>query len=309
MIVDTRPTIRFESAQQIEELQQIRQIQQIRRLQITQKQYETFTLSLAPDSFLNNMATWLSIHLSYLLKPDTGTSIAPSRSSSCQYYPQELLQFLQFVRKVTDLNTHEAAHVLYLVDLLIQSDKVHARLNKECAISEHNIGTVLLCSVIVSLKFNCDNAPRNSWYSKVFKVPLSVVNASEVIFLQRIHYSLNMSQSIYHNILKEVACVWMCIFKALCVPFFVLHRNANWVSGGVTSLLRDNNLFILVLLYTLIIRLISNLSFFFFSFSFHSNWDTLIDVFFSFRCMKPNYDGEGKKHEFKSNKKKRKRTN
>lgn len=164
-----------------------------------------FSLEIAPDGFIHSIASWLNTQLGKLFQITSKVKNKnPQEDNTPNKYTHRIAQFLKVVRDSTKLLASEAAHVLYLVDLLMESDKVHARLNQECVIDERNLGTLLLCAVILSLKFNRDSICTNGWWSKAVGVPISIINYSEIVFLQRIHYSIQMSPEIYANIIKEL---------------------------------------------------------------------------------------------------------
>jgi hypothetical protein len=94
--------------------------------------------------------------------------------------------------------------VIYLIDLLMQTDKTASSVGKGCMVSEGNLGTLLLVGVILSLKFNRDHGIRNSEWGRVLQMPVSVINESEAAFVRRIGYSMEMDMTCYKQIVMRV---------------------------------------------------------------------------------------------------------
>ncbi|KAK2957507.1 hypothetical protein BLNAU_7406 [Blattamonas nauphoetae] len=59
-------------------------------------------------------------------------------------------------------------------------------------ITQNNLGTLLLCSIIVTLKLLRDNPYTNSCWAKYLRIPLSDLNHSEVIMLAHLNFNLNV---------------------------------------------------------------------------------------------------------------------
>lgn len=106
----------------------------------------------------------------------------------------KIVHFFKVIQGMSFLITTELIHVFHLIDILIDSDIIAIRDGWTGVVSETNLGTLLLCGVILSLKYNRDIAFKNSWWSKAIGIPLAVINQSELVFLQRVNFSLSMSE-------------------------------------------------------------------------------------------------------------------
>ena len=92
----------------------------------------------------------------------------------------------------------ELLHSVHLIDRMIEND-IHSTTRQEgTVVRQSNVGTLLLCSVMLSIKYNRDIPFTNSWWSKTIGVPLGVLAESELVFLKSIHFDLSFTQNQYH---------------------------------------------------------------------------------------------------------------
>jgi len=144
-----------------------------------------------------------------LMKNDTATSAPPPAFSEAGIaMHQKIRHFFQFTRQYTHLTTGETLHSIYLVDQLIQTEAKRANASRPSIISESNLGTLLLVAVVLATKLNRDTPYRNSWWAKVFGIPLSVLNQSEIVFLKKVRYSLGMSENAYWKLYFTLIGGW-----------------------------------------------------------------------------------------------------
>lgn len=90
----------------------------------------------------------------------------------------------------------ELIHSVHLIDRLICRD-AQTQDHKQRIIRHSNIGTLLLCSIIIAVKYVRDIPFTNSWWSENICVPLSIVTESEFVFLKHIQFNVSFSESRY----------------------------------------------------------------------------------------------------------------
>ncbi|KAK2955525.1 hypothetical protein BLNAU_9572 [Blattamonas nauphoetae] len=61
---------------------------------------------------------------------------------------------------------------------------------KRALLNRHNYGTLLLCSMMLTLKLLRDNAPSNGWWCDIFNVPLHTMVQSEKALLKLTDFRL-----------------------------------------------------------------------------------------------------------------------
>lgn len=71
------------------------------------------------------------------------------------------------------------------------------RIYQDPIVSVNNFGTLLTVCTLVAVKFNHDHPFRNSWYAKKFNVSLEIINASEIVLLEKLGYNCTVSEEEY----------------------------------------------------------------------------------------------------------------
>jgi hypothetical protein len=143
------------------------------------------------------------------IKNDAATSAPPPAFSEAGIaMHQKIRHFFQFTRQYTGLTTGETLHSIYLIDKLIQAEADQSHTGRPSIISESNLGTLLLVAVVLATKLSRDIPYRNSWWAKVFGIPLSILNQSEIVFLKKARYSLGMNADAYWNLYFTLLGGW-----------------------------------------------------------------------------------------------------
>jgi hypothetical protein len=132
--------------------------------------------------------------------PSHDSLVSPSFSEAGILMQQRIRHFYNFVRKAASITTAETLHTIFLLDRLIQIEAKSAALGGGTVIADTNIGTLLLVAVLLSTKMHRDIPFRNSWFSKVFGVPLAVLNQSEIVFMKKLGYRLEMTEDQYWSL-------------------------------------------------------------------------------------------------------------
>lgn len=158
-------------------------------------------LSVVDDDTLAKIACYLCDRLEFLL-PDLfvkkhSISQRHNQKSTQQIvmdrkrkFSKKIRHFFQIVRGVSSLVLSEMLHAVYLVDMLIVAESIAKKDGMSPIVSEDNLGMLLLCSVILSLKLNRDSSYSNGWWSKSIGIPASIINQSEIVFMQRINHNM-----------------------------------------------------------------------------------------------------------------------
>ncbi|KAH7826671.1 uncharacterized protein MONOS_14863 [Monocercomonoides exilis] len=175
---------------------------------------QQFSRSVMNDHYLTRIVKWLCIQFQSVLSqplpseyPNEKLFQEASYLRFAQLY-RKINHFFQAVRTAAYLNVAELVHVVYLIDLLIQSERMSRREKWTGVITEANLGTLLLIAVMTSVKMNRDTPYRNGWWSAAIGIPISIINQSEIVFLQRIHYTLVLEYKQYMKIVTELLRVY-----------------------------------------------------------------------------------------------------
>ncbi|KAK2946803.1 hypothetical protein BLNAU_18261 [Blattamonas nauphoetae] len=126
----------------------------------------------------------------------------PDGKSLIEPIEPKIRQMFTFIGQHAYFQMAEYLLAAYYVCRLVQ---VHRSLTKSDptspVVSSHNIGTVLVVSLMLAGKVNQDRPLRNSWWAKAFGIPLDLLNDSEEYFLKHLDYQLapadNMLSSLF----------------------------------------------------------------------------------------------------------------
>ncbi|KAH7815292.1 uncharacterized protein MONOS_10709 [Monocercomonoides exilis] len=105
--------------------------------------------------------------------------------------------FYRYIRDGTKLTTGELVHSYVLLEHLMRAESKELSEGRQTMIAESNLGTLLLCVVMIAIKLDRDVPFRNGWWAAMFKVPLDVLNQSEVIFLERVNHHTFLEETDY----------------------------------------------------------------------------------------------------------------
>ncbi|KAA6354756.1 MAG: hypothetical protein EZS28_049717 [Streblomastix strix] len=113
----------------------------------------------------------------------------------------KVYKFLAFVRGYTHISASELTHTIYLIWWMIEHDmKIEADKPGGGIVAVSNMGTILLCAVVISMKMLRDAPYRNTWWAKAFGLGIDVLNDSEQVFLERISYEPFLCEELYWKI-------------------------------------------------------------------------------------------------------------
>jgi hypothetical protein len=118
--------------------------------------------------------------------------VTTTLTPACLDIHHDVKQFLIFAYIHSNLTVVEMIHVLFLIELYLNKDGEAILSETESTISEATLGSLLLCSLMISLKMDRDVPFTNCWFGKMFEVPLDMLNDSEISFLQKIELKCNL---------------------------------------------------------------------------------------------------------------------
>lgn len=113
-----------------------------------------------------------------------------------QHLEEQIMDFLLFIRRESNFYIAEIVHAVILIDFLISIDEKRVQQGLSTIIKESVTGTLLLDALVVSGKVFNDKPHSNGWWARIVGVPVSVLSASELIFLDRIDYSTFVEPSL-----------------------------------------------------------------------------------------------------------------
>ena len=115
----------------------------------------------------------------------------------CSYAPDvSIISYLERIRKYAKCSDCCFVISLIYIDRMIESCNV--------VLTSLNIHRLLITSIMLSAKFLDDLFYNNAFYAKLGGVSVTELNALEIEFLQKIHFSLYVSPESYCKYLSEL---------------------------------------------------------------------------------------------------------
>ncbi|KAA6386123.1 MAG: hypothetical protein EZS28_018350 [Streblomastix strix] len=110
--------------------------------------------------------------------------------------PESICIFLEFLRSKIGLRIGESVVACLLLMKFISKQRAKSK----HALTKKNIGTILVCLIIITLKLCRDRVYKNIFFTKTFGLNIQILNESEVSFLRMIDYECNIQKGEYWNI-------------------------------------------------------------------------------------------------------------
>jgi len=115
----------------------------------------------------------------------------------CSYAPDvSIISYLERIRKYAKCSDCCFVISLIYIDRMIESCNV--------VLTSLNVHRLLITSIMLSAKFLDDLFYNNAFYAKLGGVSVTELNALEIEFLQKIHFSLYVSPESYSKYLSEL---------------------------------------------------------------------------------------------------------
>ncbi|KAA6402688.1 MAG: hypothetical protein EZS28_001789 [Streblomastix strix] len=112
----------------------------------------------------------------------------------------KILHFFQYLSQYTNSTRSELAVTIFLISKLVDKDIEYRAKGDVGIISELNLGTILLVALELATKLMRDVSYKNSWWAKALGMETATLNSSESVFLQRLHFELNMPESVFWSL-------------------------------------------------------------------------------------------------------------
>ncbi|KAK2949799.1 hypothetical protein BLNAU_15281 [Blattamonas nauphoetae] len=143
---------------------------------------------------------------SFILANVPEITLTPRRDGTIVDEPLEpkIEKMLQFIARTAFFQTGELVFAAYLIQRLVEVDVTSGRPHEKWIVSNSNIGTVLVVSLLLSNKINRDVPIRSSWWAKAFGIPLGVLNSSEEYFLSQLNYEVSPTDVRVASLLEKV---------------------------------------------------------------------------------------------------------
>jgi hypothetical protein len=112
---------------------------------------------------------------------------------------EDIFYFFRFVHHHGKLTFGEVIYIFYLFDRFLENDCKLGHCGKPPTISQENLGTLLICCLMIALKMTRDSPLKNVWYSNKFEIPLPVLVEGELIVLERLEFNCLLTDKKYHQ--------------------------------------------------------------------------------------------------------------
>lgn len=118
---------------------------------------------------------------------------------------KKIIQFYQLIKTYAQITKAELFASIIFLERLIEREKSNTTKPDDIVIvTESNLGTILLCSLMVSIKCHRDYILSNVWWSNLLNIPLYSINISEVVFLNSLNYSLFITSEEFESVVKRI---------------------------------------------------------------------------------------------------------
>ncbi|KAK2946284.1 hypothetical protein BLNAU_18805 [Blattamonas nauphoetae] len=143
---------------------------------------------------------------SFLLANVPQITLTPQPDGSVvdEAFEPKIEKMFEFIARTAYFQTAELVYAAYLIQRLVEVDVASGRPQGEWIVSNSNIGTVLVVSLLLSNKINRDVPIRSSWWARAFGIPLGVLNSSEEYFLSQLNYEVSPTDVRVASLLEKV---------------------------------------------------------------------------------------------------------
>lgn len=118
---------------------------------------------------------------------------------------KKIIQFYQLIKTYAQITKAELIASTIFLERLIEREKGNTANPEDIVIvTESNLGTILLCSLMISIKCHRDYILSNVWWSNLLNIPLYSINISEVVFLNSLNYDLFITSEEFESVVKRI---------------------------------------------------------------------------------------------------------
>jgi hypothetical protein len=162
------------------------------------------SMTIVSDSLLDLISLYASVNIAHIISGVIQKTTTTSESMMEITFTKKGKQVLTVVRAFFDTLKRNAKttftemiHIFFLLSKYMAKEEKDCKDGKSRTISESNLGSLLLCGVIIGLKMDRDIPFKNDWFVKEFKVKINDLNESELSFLKKIEFKCVFPQESY----------------------------------------------------------------------------------------------------------------
>ncbi|KAA6365240.1 MAG: hypothetical protein EZS28_039233 [Streblomastix strix] len=116
-------------------------------------------------------------------------------------YSDSIIQFLLYLNSGINFSVSEGLVATELLSRFINKQTERDR----HALKNNNIGTILVCLTLITLKTCRDQVTKNSFFASQFSMQTSILNISEISFIKLMDFELWVQEHDFWKIFQEVA--------------------------------------------------------------------------------------------------------
>jgi hypothetical protein len=111
----------------------------------------------------------------------------------------KIMSFFLFLDHYAKLTIAEVIQIFYVFNRYIEKDRIEYESKRKVSITKNNLGTFLVCCVLIGLKISRDIPYNNSWYADKLGIPLKLLSDAELLFLKKIEFDCVLSEDKYQD--------------------------------------------------------------------------------------------------------------
>ncbi|KAA6399987.1 MAG: hypothetical protein EZS28_004483 [Streblomastix strix] len=118
----------------------------------------------------------------------------------------KIKNFFCYLRQFASITGSELVYTTFLVQKLIESENQDFCEDKNIiTITDKNMGTVLICAVILAMKMIQDVVEyKNCWFAKAFGMNLDLLNLSEIAFFNQLNFSIALERKQFIRLYSQI---------------------------------------------------------------------------------------------------------
>ncbi|KAA6399214.1 MAG: hypothetical protein EZS28_005259 [Streblomastix strix] len=119
----------------------------------------------------------------------------------------KIKSFFSYIYDFAQLSGSELIYTIYLVQKLVNSEIQDFIEDNDCImIADSNIGTTLICAVILAMKILRDptEMKSNIWWAKSFGMSLELLNQSEMEFYMQLDFNVSLDEQQFIRLYSQI---------------------------------------------------------------------------------------------------------